>query len=94
MDDVGLLGLGSELPYLRPGGIRLGGPWEGDEEPPWMGLVGGGGPGGPGSRTFWYQDQWLGGGCLWGCWDSLSTLARGIKANDVDEIFCIVDDTE
>lgn len=64
---MGLLGfeLGWELPYLRPGPVcaMLVGHWDG-EDPPWMGLVGGGGPGGPGSRTFWYQDQWLGGGCL------------------------------
>lgn len=77
MEEVGLLGLGWEVPYLRPTCVKPGGPWEG-EEPPWMGLVGGGGPGGPGSLTFWYQDQWLGGGCLWGCWESLSTLDKGV----------------
>lgn len=77
MEEVGLLGLGWEFPNLRPACAKLGGPWEG-EDPPWMGLVGGGGPGGPGSLTFWYQDQWLGGGCLWGCWESLSTLDRGV----------------
>lgn len=75
IEDVGLLGFGLELPYLRPGCTKLGGPCKGDD-PPWMGLVGGGGPGGPGTWAFWYQDQWLGPGCLWGCWDSLSILDR------------------
>ena len=51
MDDVGLLGLGWEFTNLRPCCPMFGGPWEG-EDPPWMGLVGGGGPGGPGSLTF------------------------------------------
>lgn len=79
MDDVGLLVLDCGFPYLRPGWVKPGGTWEGDD-PPWIGLVGGGGPGGPGSRTLWYQDQWLGGGCLWGCWESLSTWESGMKA--------------
>lgn len=72
--DVGLLGFGWEPPYLRPGCPMLGGPWEG-EDPPRMGLVGGGGPRG---LTLWYQGHGLGGGCLWGCWESLSTLDRGV----------------
>lgn len=81
MDDVGLLVLGWELPYLRPCWLRPGGPWDG-EEPPWIGLAGSGGPGGPANLAFWDHDQWLGGGCLWGWLASLSTLRqtrRGIN---------------
>lgn len=73
-DDVGLRGLGWELPYLRPCCTMLGTPWEG-EEPPWIGLVGGGGPG---SLTFWCHDHELGGGPLGCCWESLSTLIKGV----------------
>lgn len=54
MDDVGLLL--AELPNLRPSCITLVGPWDG-EESPLIGLVGGGGPKGPGGLMFWYQDQ-------------------------------------
>lgn len=75
MVDVGLLVLGWELPYLRPCWLKPGGPWDG-EEPPWIGLAGGWGPGGPANLAFWDQDQWLGGGCLWGWLASLSTLRQ------------------
>lgn len=81
MDDVGLLVLGWELPYLRPCWLKPGGPWDG-EEPPWIGLAGGGGPGGPANLALWDHDQWLWGGCLWGWLASLSTLRqtyRGIN---------------
>lgn len=78
-DDVGLLVLVWELPYFRTWWLKIWGPWEG-EELLRIGLVGGGGPGGPESLAFWCQLQWFGCGCLWSCWEILSTLDRGINA--------------
>ena len=65
---------------------QAGGIWEGDD-PPGMGLVGGGGPGGPcggpGTLTFWYHDQWLGTGGLFGCWANFSTWRSALDYSTV-----------
>ena len=86
MEELGLRGLGWGPPYLLLCWARLGGIWEGDE-PPGMGLVGGGGPGGPcggpGTLTFWYHDQWLGTGGRLGCWANFSTCRRALDYSTV-----------